>query len=303
MILTVTLNLAIDVTYFVDHVELHRTHRVGATARRAGGKGVNVARTLHALGREVVVTGMAGGRTGMDARDELATSGLTDASVEIAGESRTTIMIVDHDGAATGFSEPGPHVSGEEWARLVSVFSRLVGPARVVVLSGSAPPGAPADAYAQLIGIASGAGVPAVLDTHGGGLVRGLTAGPAVVKVNIEEMLGVVDAQDVVSGAVSLRDMGAGAAVITMGAEGLVGMNDAGAWQARPPEPLRGNATGAGDAASAALATSLMDGVPWPQALVDAAALSAAAVTAPLAGSFDDGVYQRLRSQIVAEQL
>jgi tagatose 6-phosphate kinase len=303
MVLTVTLNLAIDVTYFVEKVELEKTNPVRSSARRAGGKGVNVARTLHALGQEVMVAGLAGGRNGEDARAELASAGMTDATVEVAGESRTTLIVVDQEGGATGFSEPGPHISAEEWGRFMTSFSRLVRTARVVVLSGSVPPGAPVDAYAQLIGLADDARIPVILDSHGDHLARGIEAGPAIVKVNTDELVGVYNAKDVLSGAAGLRDMGASAAVISMGPDGLVAVTDEGTWKATPPEPVRGNATGAGDAASAALAVGLMTGVPWPERLVEAAALSAAAVAAPLAGSFDPGLYRRLTGQIRAEEL
>jgi tagatose 6-phosphate kinase len=228
---------------------------------------------------------------------------MTDATVEVAGESRTTLMVVEQDGSATGFSEPGPHISAEEWGRMVSGFSRLVGGTRAVVLSGSVPPGAPVDAYAQLIAIADDARVPVILDSHGEPLAGGLAAGPAIVKVNTDELLGVVDATDIRSGAAALRELGATAAVVSMGADGLVGLNDEGAWKAAPPEPIRGNPTGAGDAASAALAIGLVNGTAWPDRLVDAAALSAATVAAPLAGSFDEQLYRRLRTRIVAEPL
>ena len=303
MILTVTLNLAIDVTYHLARVEWRRTNQVVSVARRAGGKGVNVARTLHSLGRDVVVTGLVGGSTGAAARAELASGGLVDATVEVAGESRTTLIVVEEDGGVTGFSEPGPLVSSEEWERFRESFSRLVAGAAAVVLSGSVPPGLPVDAYAQLIGIAGEAGVPVVLDSHGEPLVCGLRARPAIVKVNTDELFEVIDAEDVVCGANRLREMGAGAAVVSMGPDGLVGLSDAGAWKAAPPERLRGNATGAGDAASAAFVSGLVDGRLWPESVADAAALSAAAAAAPLAGSFDEAVYRRLRSRIVAEPL
>src|SRR3982074_2990509 len=106
MILTVTLNLAVDVTYELDRIHWGKTNAVRPVGRRAGGKGVNVARTLHQLGREVMVTGLAGGRNGATARAELATSGMIDATIEVAGESRTTLVVVQDDGEVTGFSEP-----------------------------------------------------------------------------------------------------------------------------------------------------------------------------------------------------
>jgi hypothetical protein len=114
MILTVTLNFAVDVTYHLERIRLRETSRVDPVARRAGGKGVNVARVLHALGHDAAVTGFAGGSTGAEARAELEAAGLTDLTVSIAEPSRTTLMVVEADGGATGFSEPGPRVSGEE---------------------------------------------------------------------------------------------------------------------------------------------------------------------------------------------
>ena len=92
------------------------TTRIEHLARRAGGKGVNVARVLHVLGREVAVTGLAGGFTGRAARAELESAGLHDELVEIEGESRLTTVVAERDGEATGFSELGPTVADEEWA-------------------------------------------------------------------------------------------------------------------------------------------------------------------------------------------
>jgi tagatose 6-phosphate kinase len=349
VILTVTLNLAIDVTYYVERVQVGATAAVDAVSRRAGGKGVNVARTLKALGRKVVVTGFAGGPTGAAARAELGDSGLNDETVLIGGNSRTTLVVVDNEGEATGFSEPGPDVSSEEWKRLRARFEVLVAQSEAVVLAGSLPPGVPRDAYAQLVSCAVCIGVPVLLDSHGEALVTGVGAGPDVVKINRDELAGAVgllgdgvgalrEAQalggtepsvgadashgtqassganafcatdgaggpEVLAGACSLRTRGAGAVAITDGAEGILGVTGEGAWHAKPPERLQGNPTGAGDAASAGLIASLLDGAAWPECLVEAAALSAAAVCAPLAGSFDDGVYRRLRREIVAARV
>ena len=303
MILTVTLNLALDITYEVGTIRWGETQAVRVAGRRAGGKGVNVARTLHQLGREVIVTGLAGGRTGALARGELATSGLIDATVEMIGESRTTIVIVEEAGEVTGFSEPGPTVSSEEWTRLLATFSRLVSRSTAVVLSGSLPPGVPVDAYGQLIGLADRAGVPAVLDSHGEPLRHGVEAGPAIVTVNEDELADVVDTDEPVGGAQELRGLGASAAVVSSGPEGLICVTDEGVWHAAPPSQMQGNPTGAGDAATAALAVGLVDRTPWEVRIADAAALSAAAVCAPLAGSFDEAVYRRLLSEVVAEEL
>ncbi len=303
MILTVTPNFAVDVTYHVDRLRVGTTTAVGSVSRQAGGKGVNVARTLQALGREVLVTGFAGGVTGQAAREELSSSGLRDETVPVAGNSRTTLIIVDEDGEATGFSEPGPKVTSAEWESLVSRVRLLVGESEGVVLAGSLPPGAPGDGYAQLISIVVLTGVPVLLDAHGEAVIRAVRARPTIVKMNAGELAGTVGESEILAGARALRERGAGAVVVTDGANGLVGVSEHGVWQARPPGHLRGNPTGAGDTASAALITGLLDGREWPEVIADATALSAAAVCAPIAGSFEEEVYGRLRSEIVAVEV
>jgi tagatose 6-phosphate kinase len=303
MILTVTLNLALDVTYRVDQVRVAETSQVEVVGRRAGGKGVNVARVLHALGRETVITGLAGGDTGAQARAEIARSGIPDATVPVADASRTALMLVDSDGAATGFSEPGPEVSAAEWRAMLARFGELIGGAEVAVLSGRLPPGVPSHAYAELIGLARRADVPVLLDVGEEPLALGVAAGPQLVKINEAELAGFAPGVDVFGGASRLRDAGAREVVISRGEAGLVAVVDGGAWSAAPPEALRGNPTGAGDAASAALAVGLADGTDWPRRLADAAALSASAVAAPLAGSFDRELYRRLLGQVEVREL
>jgi tagatose 6-phosphate kinase len=302
VILTVTLNFALDVTYGAPRVRWRSTNRVSVVGRRAGGKGVNVARVLHGLGRDAVVTGLAGGATGAAARGELERSGLIDATVSVRGESRVTIIVVERDGEVTGFSEPGPKVTAAEWARLLARFDQLLGTAEAVVLSGSLPPGVPLDAYAQLIAIAAGADVPVLLDAEAEALIRGVAAGPQLVKINASELEGFAPGLDVLSGAARLRAAGAGAVVVSDGPGGLLGLTESGAWRAVPPRVSGGNPTGAGDAAAAALVAGMVDSSPWPQRLSDAAALSAAAVTAPMAGSFDASAYRRLRDQVIVRE-
>lgn len=303
MILTVTLNFGLDVTYHVDAIRYGETVRVPEVARRAGGKGVNSARVLHALGRETVVTGFSGGFNAMAARAELEQAGIPDATVPIQDESRMTLIIVDADGAATGFSELGPRISSHDWEAMLARVRELLGAAEAVVIAGSVPPGVPNDGCAQLIACAAEAGVPAVLDTDGEHLRRALAAKPAVVKINRAELFGVVEGDDVVGAAAQLCRAGAGTVVVSEGADGLVSVHDGTVLRAAPPRALSGNPTGAGDAASAALAAALVDGVAWPDALADATALSAAAVVAPQAGSFDERVYRELKAQIASREV
>ena len=304
MIVTVTLNLALDVTYTVPEVRVHTANRVSLVAERAGGKGVNVARVLQALGHECLVCGFAGGHTGDAVREELGTAGLSCALTTIAGESRRTLAVVDEaHGDATGFWEPGPEIAGAEWRAFLDAYDALVSDADAVVLCGSLPPGVPADAYAVLGRQARAAAVRTVLDADGDALRRGLAGGPELVKPNRDELARAAGNADPIAGAEALLEAGAGAVVVSDGHEGLTAVAPEGRWRASPPERVHGNPTGAGDAAVAALTAGLVQGLPWPARLADAAALSAAAVGSPLAGDFDAELYRRYRDAVLVVAL
>lgn len=293
MILTVTLNAALDVTYWVDGLRAHASNRVRSTATRAGGKGVNVARVLHALGHDVLVTGFAGGPSGELIRGELQSAGVPEAMVAVDGDARRTVTVVDED--ATVLLEPGPSIRLDEWRAFQVHYRELLPPAQAVVLSGSLPPGLPADAYATLGELAAEAAVPVVLDADGEALLCGLEGCPAIVKPNAAELAAVAPGE-LLHGAAELRKRGAEAVVVSSGPAGLWALTGAAeSWAATPPERMEGNPTGAGDAVVAALAAGLVSGARWKERLADAVALSAAAVRAPLAGEFDDHTYRRLR--------
>lgn len=310
VILTVTLNFAVDLTYWVDEITLGTTMRPDTLGRQAGGKGVNVARVLHALGHDVAVTGFAGGSNGETARSELRAAGIRDETVTIAAESRLAMIVVDRDGVATGFSERGPEITPTDWESLRAQVELLARQASVVVLAGNVPPGVPPDGYRQLVEAAHAAGTPVLLDADGKWLHHALPARPELVKINRAELAGVTDATDIATGARALRDAGAETVVITDGPDGLILVAAAGLRHAAPPRTVRGNPTGAGDAASAAFAAAMGTGLGscdtedalarWAAALADAAALSAAAVAAPLAGHFDAELYRELSREIVA---
>ncbi|MGC5022029.1 1-phosphofructokinase family hexose kinase [Micromonospora sp. DT47] len=304
MILCVTLNAALDVTYVVDEVRWHAGNRVTSTAEHAGGKGTNVARVLHSLGEDVVLTGLAGGGTGDRIRRDVVAAGITEQLVAVAGESRRTLAVVDRAaGDATGFWEPGPRVHADEWETFLRRYRGMLPDAAAVVLSGSAPAGVPEDGYARLISAARDAGVLAVLDADGSALRLGVTAGPAVVKPNRAELSAATDHEDIWAGVRSLLAAGAGAVVVSAGADGLLASTPDRRWVARPPEPLTGNPTGAGDACVAALVRGLVAGNGWPERLADAVALSAAAVLRPVAGEVDRDAYRRFRDLVHVEEV
>ncbi len=300
VIITVTPNAALDITYRVPRLLPHTTHRVSEPVERPGGKGLNVARVLAALGHEAVVTGFAGGPTGEVLRERLAGLGtVRDALVPIKGTTRRTIGVVDDaTGDTTMFNEAGPTVSAAEWAALLTGYRELLAGASAVALCGSLPPGLPVGSYAELIREARTAGVPVLLDTSGEPLRRGLAARPDLIKPNLDELTRLTGSTEPAHAAEEARRRGARAVAASLGAEGILAVTEDATWRAVPPDRLSGNPTGAGDSAVAGLLSGLVEGLDWPGRLARAIALSAATVLAPAAGEFDRTVYEELLGRV-----
>ncbi|WP_434591382.1 1-phosphofructokinase family hexose kinase [Streptomyces sp. A5-4] len=299
MILTVTLNTALDLTYRVPALTRHGSHRVTDVAERPGGKGLNVARVLAALGHESVVTGFVGGSAGADVRRLLAGFPPVDALVAVAGNTRRTIAVVDAaTGDTTQLNEPGPVVTPEEWAAFLTSYDALLREAEAVALCGSLPSGIQVGAYAELIRRAKAAGVPTLLDTSGEPLRRGIAARPDLIKPNAEELAQLTGDHDPLRATADARRRGARSVVASLGPAGLLAATSDGWWRAAPPARVKGNPTGAGDSAVAGLLSGLVERLPWPQRLARAVALSAATVLAPAAGEFDPKTYEDLLPRV-----
>ncbi len=312
MILTVTLNVALDRTVAVPRMRLGRRHRVVESSRAPGGKGVNVARVLKALGEPVIATGFAGGPTGARVRDLLAAEEVLHDFVETRGDSRTNISIVDPtSGEESEINERGPEVSPEEVERLTKRLEYLAGGAQLCVIAGSLPPGAPVDVYAELISRLRERGVPVLLDTDGEPMRAGLRAQPAVVAPNAaeaEEAVGYEfsDSDEMTTGLASLLEMGAEEAIITTAA-GCVAMTGAGNrrrhYEARIDQLDAVATVGAGDAFLAGLASGRRAGRPLSECLAFAVACGAQSTQRLGAGSLDPAEVERLLEQVSVSEL
>ena len=305
MILVVALNPALDVTHHVDGVDWSGVNRPAEVLSRPGGKGLNVARILAAVGAGVHVLGLAGGSTGDAVASALAAIGVPATFVRIGGETRRTFAVVDaRTGDAGLFNEPGPAVAPEEYERLCVIYKKRLADWSAVVLSGSLPLGLPPGSYAELAALAAAAGVPVLLDAHGEALLRGAAARPAIVKPNLAELealagrrlaaAGGPDRTAVAAAARELRAAGADAVVVSLGADGLWAVTSDGCWRAAPPLVVTGNPTGAGDAVAAGLVRGLVLGHPWEQRLRHAVALGTASAAASAAGEFSYDHYREL---------
>ena len=291
MILVVCPNLAIDVTPEVDSLHAGDVHRARRTTRRAGGKGVNVARAAIALGERALVLGFTGGNRGAEIADRLADEGSQAELVAIDGESRTCTIALEPSGRATVFNEAGPAIPAiEDAISLTDKFHRLVPEARAVALTGSLQPGLAPTLYKELVTAAIGAHKFCLVDTAGTALGEALSAHPSVATPNRTEaetlLRRPLDTEAACAHAVSeLRTAGAELAVVTRGADGVVfGTADGAArcWSSQSRDIRYGNPTGAGDALAAGIVVGHLRGFPTPEMV----RLGVAAATASLAEGY-----------------
>jgi 1-phosphofructokinase family hexose kinase len=194
MIITVTLNAAVDKTLEVPNFRLGRRHRSVEQRTMAGGKGVNVARAIKRLGQPVIATGFAGGPAGTRIVEQLTEESILNDFVRIREESRTNTAVLDPTtGEHTEINEPGPEVTEREVELFVDKLLYLAQGAQLVVFAGSLPRGVELDLYGRLVREVRRLGVTTVLDTDGEPLRHAVRAEPTVISPNVleaEELVG-----------------------------------------------------------------------------------------------------------------
>ncbi|MGH2990286.1 MAG: 1-phosphofructokinase family hexose kinase [Solirubrobacterales bacterium] len=312
MILTVTLNAAIDRTVAVPNFRLGRRHRAVERSTVAGGKGVNVARSLKLLGRPVIATGLAGGPTGTRILEQLTEESILNDFTRIADESRTNIAVIDPtSGEQTEINERGPSVASEEIDRFAEKLLYLAQGAAFCVIAGSIPAGVDPDVYGRLIGELQRLGLPALLDTEGDPMRAGLRAGPAVVAPNVieaEEAVGheFNEPDDLLLGLQSLIEMGAAEAIITR-EDGCVAILGEPADRRRfeveiePLEPV--STVGSGDAFLAGYVAARYGGGSARECLAYGVACGAQSTQHFGAGSVDRAEVERLLPRVEVREL
>jgi 1-phosphofructokinase family hexose kinase len=266
-----------------------------------GGKGLNVARGAQALGAPAVLVAFLPGRTGAAVGGLIGDEGISLRGVGCGGEVRSTTVVLEPGGRSTVLNEHGPEISPADWERFEAVVREALAGHRVLVCSGSLPPGAPSAAYARLTAAGREHGATAIVDGAGPVVAAALSSAPDLVTPNLAEAeaaLGAGDGSEPVdvppdarpraeAAAAGLRDSGARAALVTAAAAGAaLATRDGVTWLPAPVVDVR-NPIGAGDALVAGLGAALERG----ESLLDAARAGIAAGTAcvedPRAGRLD----------------
>ncbi|MDX6650620.1 MAG: 1-phosphofructokinase [Solirubrobacteraceae bacterium] len=312
MIITVTLNAAIDKTLEVPNFRLGRRHRSVEQRTMAGGKGVNVARAIKRLGQPVIATGFAGGSSGTRIVEQLTDESILNDFVRIREESRTNTAVLDPtNGEQTEINEPGPVVGEAETQLFIDKLLYLAQGAQIVVFAGSLPRGIDADFYAGLVRELRKLGVSTVLDTDGEPLRHAVRAEPTVVSPNVleaEELVGheFNDDEDRTIAVREMVELGAGEAIMTV-SDGCFArvLEDGGSRLYRVRmEPLEPRAAvGSGDAFLAGYVAARYTGSPPAECLRFGVACGAESTQHLGAGLLDPREVERLMGEVRVEAI
>jgi len=287
MIATVTLNPCLDQHINVDGLKVDGTNRWSRLYRYAGGKGIDVSRAIHEMGGRTTAYGFIGGPDGRALEILLDEDGVPFSFTPIQRETRTNFIITDtRTYRQTRIDAPGPNISKDELERFIRKMRQIYPRPDLVVISGSIPPGVPANFYYDSVMEARGFKVRAIVDTEGQWLEEAIKAKPCCIKPNVHEAEGLLGMElpteeAIVKGALKLVKSGVKIAVISRGKDGIIAATRGRIFKAVPPKVKVRSAVGAGDCTVAGLALKLASGEPLIEACRLAVAMGTAAVLTP----------------------
>lgn len=282
MILTVTLNPAFDLTLEVPSWEPEAVNRASRISKVIGGKGINISRVLREMGNPTTALTIIGSESIQEFQRIARGAGFTVVYINIPGEIRTNIHIVDPaDGRSIKVNQPGAPLSDRDFEHFRLLYRQQLQRAKFVAVGGSIPPGRSADTYADLLEPAVRLDVTALIDAEGEALRRALVHKPLVAKPNrveLERTLGGTfrTQKQILDGAQALRAMGARHVVISDGPRAVYTVSPDGVWRFEPPRIAAKGATGAGDS----LAAGILSGLSSRKSIVESVQLGIACAAA-----------------------
>lgn len=263
MIVTVTMNPAIDKTVEIDSLQPGGLNRIKKVEYDAGGKGINVSKTIHELGGTSIATGFLGGNAGKTIENVLNEKNIQNDFLWVEGETRTNTKVFEENGAVTELNEPGPVISEEQIKELLKRLEGYADENTLFILAGSIPNGVDKHVYADIIRLVHAKGAKVLLDADGELFRNSLVAGPDIIKPNrveLEEYAGIdyrASDEELLKLAQGLMEQGIEIAAVSMGKSGAMVIRKGGYEVKCPALSVKAHSTvGAGDAMVAALAYS-----------------------------------------------
>jgi len=301
MILCIGPTPAAQRVMFFRRLTLDAVNRAATTLDGVAGKSINVAKVLHALGERPLATGFVGGEHGDGIQAALVERGIKCKFVRVSAPTRQCVTVIDESaGTQTELVEESRAVEPADYDKLAAIVRRQIArDCRAVVMSGTIPPGGPADLYLRFVGMANEAGILSVADAQGPALIEALKGGPALVKPNRPELEATVGRELRDEGAIieamrELCERGAQRVVVTAGQHVALAFDGRNAWRIIPPQIRAVNPIGSGDAFTAGLTRHLARGDDFGECCRWGAAAGAANALTPMAGEVNPEDVERL---------
>lgn len=309
MIITVTFNPAIDKTAEVETLQVGELNRLKNVMQDAGGKGVNVSKTIHALGGTTLCSGFLAGSAGEFIHKSLEALDITSDFVWVEGMTRTNLKVLDKDMELTELNEAGPLIGKEEVAKLMEKIVSLCNSDTIVVLSGNVSAGVDTGIYRDMVTAIKAAGGKVLLDADGELFAKGIQAKPYVIKPNKYELAMYFDVakdtanEEIIRLAKTLLNEDTQLVVVSMGKEGSIFISKQEVYQAEALKIKAHSSVGAGDAMVAAIAYALEQNYDLPKLIRLAVACSAGAVMTKGTQPASREVVEELMSQVTVRKL
>ena len=309
MILTVTMNPSIDISYPLEELKIDTVNRVAEVSKTAGGKGLNVTRVLAEIGDNVAATGLIGGTNGEFLLQNLHPN-VKQCFYNISGDTRNCIAIL-HEGKQTEILEAGPTITADEANGFLHYFKSLMESAEVVSISGSLPAGLPVDYYASLVELANQAGKPVILDCSGAALQAVLESPhkPTVIKPNNEELsqlLGKEVSEDLDELKEVLQEplfAGIEWIIVSLGANGAFAKHGDTFYKVDIPRIQVVNPVGSGDSTVAGISSGLLHKESDQELLIKANVLGMLNAQEKMTGHVNMANYQALYDQLLVKEV
>jgi 1-phosphofructokinase family hexose kinase len=304
LIVTLTLNPAIDRTIGIDYLAFEDRSYIESSSESAGGRGLNSSRVIHSFGGETLALTISGGETGSRLRGYLRQEGFRSRAVTVRNDIRTNLTITDRRGLTVNLNERGPELTGAEVSRIERSVARTLDSAKWLLLCGSVPPGVPSSFYAKLIVLARKKRVRTLLHASGEALREGIAARPSVVTPNQSEAERLLDRSlltrtQCLQAAAEIASFGPDAVVLSLASRGAVAAFPDGLFEAIPPQIDAVCPIGAGDALTAGYVwrmnkgrSTAADALRWGVAAGTASSLLPGMRYASLADT--EGMYRRI---------
>ncbi len=307
MILTVTLNPAVDTKYRVEKFGVNSVNRIDYLEKTPGGKGLNLSRVAKKLGTEILATGFLGGRTGDFIEEKLNELSIGNSFTKILGETRICIAIVDKD-TNTELLEKGPNISREEWELFKVDFSRNLKANMIVCASGSLPQGLNSNSYGELMNICREKNIKFFLDSSGNSFRDSIAYKPFFIKPNREELeqyfgKKIETLDEIIQCGKILENKGIENVLITLGGEGAILLNNGKVYRATLPKYNILNTVGSGDSTVAGFAHGIKNNFKLIETLKLALACGTSNALLEKTGDIDIKKVEEIKEKIKIEVL